>query len=273
MSDLVPTTKYEITKKDISKDRRLRAMAIALPPVLSLVPSATLFILSFIFGTTPPAAFFFLFMSLVTLIGGFVLGGIGSVGTLIYRSRWLSQLRERVAIDGIKPSEVDWFKNELSSEEKRALKDIRSKDLLLADAYQETLASRLTATRIIKSTRDELMLAKRRKNKLKYLKSERLDDFRKEIDDDISNLQNIKNEAEEMLVESKSRLQMIDAASRRGTELAGKELALKKLSARTEQLPLALEEARMTEDLRKEVVKELEDDFEEEMKGVKLLDK
>jgi hypothetical protein len=271
MSELV-TTKYEITKKDINKDRRLKITAAALPVALSVIPASVLFVLSFIFGTSPPLAVTFFFFSLVSLIGGFVLGSAGSIGTLIYRSKWLAEVRERVAVDGIKPNEVEWFKNELKSEEKKALKDLRTKNLLLADAYQETLASRLTATRIIKSTKNELLVARRRKNKLKYLKSERVDEFKAEIDQDIENLSKIKVEAEEMLVEAESRLQMVEATARRGTELAGNELALKKLSARTEQLPLALEEAKMTEEYRKEVVEELEEDFEKEMNKGKLLE-
>lgn len=269
MNDLA-TTRYEITKRDINKDRRLKLAAATLPVGLSVVPAAALFVLSFIFGTTPPVAALFIFMSLVSLVGGFVLGGIGSIGTLIYRSKWLAEVRERVAVDGIKANEVDWFKNELKSEEKKALKEIRTRDLLLADAYQETLASRLTATRIVKSTKQELLIAKRRKNRLKYLKSERVDEFKAEVDKDINKLAKIKTEAEEMLVEAESRLHMIEATARRGNQLAGNELALKKLSARTEQLPLALEEAKMTEEYRKELVEELEDDFEEEMKGLDL---
>lgn len=271
MSDLVPTN-YEITKKEINKDRRLKVTAAALPIGLSVVPASVLFVLSFIFGTTPPIAALFIFFSLIALVGGFILGGIGSIATLIHRSKWLAEVRERIAIDGIKANEVEWFKKELKPDEKRALKELKGRNLLLADAYQETLASRLTATRIIKSTKHELVLAKRRQNKLKYLKSEKLPQFKAEIDEDISKLSKIKTEAEEMLFESQSRLQMIEATSRRGTELAGNELALKKLSARSQQLPIALEEAKMTEEFRKELVEELEQDFQKSMKGVEMIE-
>ena len=51
---------------------------------------------------------------------------------------------------------------------------------------------------------------------------------------------------------------MIEAASRRGTNLVDNELALKKLSARTADLPLALESARMDDEIRREIEKELE---------------
>jgi len=264
--------KFEVTSKEIRKDKALKLAAWSLPPLLGLVPSAILFVMMLLFATTPPVAATFLFFSVASLIGGTVLGLGASAGTLIYRSRWLTGMREKIAIDGIKASEVDWFKNELKGEEKRALKEIKSKNLLLADAYQETLASRLTATRITKSTKHELLLAKRRKNKLKYLKSEKLEEFKAEIEKDISNLAKIKGEAEEMRVEAESRLHMIEAASRRGTELAGNELALKKLSARSEQLPLALEAAKMEDELRKEYVEVLEKEFEDDEKEMQLLE-
>ena len=263
--------KFEVTDKIIKKDKWMKLAAWSLPPVLGLIPSSILFVLMFLFGTTPPVAFTFFFFAIVALIGGTVLGVGASAGTLIYRSRWLAQLREKIALDGIKASEVDWFINELKGEEKRGLKEIKSKNLLLADAYKETLASRLTATRIIKSTKKELMLAKRRKNKLKYLKSERVEEFKAEVAEDIENLKKIKNDADEMRIEAESRLQMIEAASRRGTELAGNELALKKLTARSEQLPIALEAAKMEDELRKEFVDVLEKEFEDKDEGQKLI--
>jgi hypothetical protein len=53
---------------------------------------------------------------------------------------------------------------------------------------------------------------------------------------------------------------LIEAAAARGSHLADSELALKKLSARAAELPLALEEAKMAEEIRKEI----EADSEEE---------
>jgi hypothetical protein len=247
--------RYEITKKDIVKDRVLRGGALALPFVGAIIPSLIFFI-SFLFSTTTPFAGMFLILSLISAAVGFVVGGVGSGVTMLYRSRWLAKVRERVAIDGIRTEEVSWFKNELKSEERKALKEVEANDLALGDAYRETLASRLTATRIIKSTNHELVLAKRRRNKLKYLKSERLEDFRTQIEGDIKNLSKINKESKEMELEAESRLQMIEAASRRGTELAGSELALKKLSSRSEQLPLALEAAKMEEEIKREIERE-----------------
>ena len=68
---------------------------------------------------------------------------------LIYRRRWLSKLRDRLASDGITANEVAWFRSELTSAERASLAEIERSNPLLADAYLETLANRLTASRII----------------------------------------------------------------------------------------------------------------------------
>ncbi len=80
--------------------------------------------------------------------------------------------------------------------------------------------------------------------------------MQEELKEDLKKLENIKSEAEEMRIEAETRLQMIDAASRRGTNLADSELTLKKLAARTSELPLALEAAKMDEELRRELESE-----------------
>lgn len=59
-----------------------------------------------------------------------------------------------------------------------------------------------------------------------------------------------------MLAEAETRLQMIESAAMRGTGMADSELALKKLSARSQSLPLALEEAKMAEEIREELERE-----------------
>lgn len=51
---------------------------------------------------------------------------------------------------------------------------------------------------------------------------------------------------------------MIEAAAARGRGMADSELALKKLSTRSENLPLALEEMRRTEEIAREIERDLE---------------
>jgi hypothetical protein len=254
MNELKP--RYEVTRKDLTKDKALKFGAWILPALLAIIPALIFFAL-FLFSSATPTAFTFLFLSLASLVGGFILGLIFTGGILYYRSNWLKKVRERIAVDGIKAHEVDWFKNELTATEKKSLKEIETKNLLLADAFRDTLAARLTATRILKTSKQELVLVERRQNKLKYLKSENSDNLQKELNEDLKKLSQIKTEAEEMRIEAETRIQMIEAASRRGTNLADSELALKKLSARTAELPLALESARMEDEIRRELEKEM----------------
>lgn len=254
------TTRYEITRRDAAKDKALKYGAWIAPLALSLVPAIILFVLS-LFATGATTAMF-VFFSIIALVVGFVFGLIITGGLLYYRSRWLADVRERLAVDGIKANEVEWFQHELTTNERKSLKEIEAKDLLLGDAFRDTLAARLTATRILKSTKQELLLVQRRQGKLQYLKSENSANLQEELKKDLEKLNGIKNEAEEMRVEAETRLQMIEAAARRGGSVADTELALKKLSARTSDLPLALESARMEDEIRREL--ENEQTFQDE---------
>ncbi|PYS99078.1 MAG: hypothetical protein DMF63_13485 [Acidobacteria bacterium] len=256
-------SKYDISKRDLARGRNLKVAAVSAPLVLAGVPAALFLILMFVFGATPPVAATFFFIGLILTIIGFVVG-LGMTGFFAYRhANWTKEMRERIAADGIKAEEIEWFRNELKTAEKRALREMQ-RDPMLEDAYRETLASRLTATRIVRSSKKELFLAKRRQTKLRQLKKlnrESSEKFKAEIDSDIEKISTINDEAKLMLAEAESRLQLIEAAAARGSHLADSELALKKLSARAAELPLALEEARMTEEIRKEI--EAEDGEEE----------
>lgn len=251
MDELSPI--YDVTKRDLAKGRNLKIAAWSAPVVLAGLPAIIFLFLTIVFGTTPPVAATFFFLGLILTIIGFV-GGLALSGFFAYRhSSWTKEMRERIAADGIKAGEVEWFRNEMKTTEKRALREAEQADPLLADAYRETLASRLTATRIIKSSKRELLLARRRETKLKYLKSQNAERFLEEVKGDIEKITSINTEAKEMLIEAESRMQMIEAAATRGTNLANAEFALERLSARTSELPLALEAAKMQEEIRKEL--------------------
>ena len=253
MSELV---RYDVTAKDLAKGKRIKIGAWTAPVLLSVLPFVIFFALTIVFGSTPPLAATLLFFGIISAIIGFVIG-LGISGFLAYRyNNWTKEMRERIAADGIRAEEIEWFTHELKSSEKKSLREMQSKDLLLADAFRETLASRLTATRIVKSSKRELLLTQRRQNKLRYLKSDKNEEFQAEIKKDIEKLSSINKEAEQMLAESESRMQMIEAAAMRGGSLADSQLALKKLSARTQELPLALESAKMDEEIRRELEEE-----------------
>ncbi len=257
-------SKYDIPKREMARGRNLKIAAISAPLVLPAVPAVVFLLLMFLFGTTPPVAATFFFLGLILTIIGFVVG-LGLSGFFAYRhSAWTKEMRERIAADGIRAEEVEWFRNELKTNEKRALREMQRTDPMLEDAYRETLASRLTATRIVRSSKKELLLAKRRQTKLKQLKrlnKESSEQFSAEIERDIAKVGSINEDAKTMLAEAESRLQLIEAAAARGSHLADSELALKKLSSRAAELPLALEEAKMTEEIRRELEAEAEEEL------------
>lgn len=243
----------DITKSDLVRGRKLVAGAVTAPAVLTAAPALITLLALMLAPLAPPSAFVVLFFGAVVTVLG-LLVGLGIAGYLVHkRGRWLREMRELIAADGIRAEEIGWFTNELKAAEKRALKSVEARDLLLGDAYRETLASRLTATRILKSSKRELMLARKREGRIKMLKSGRRDEFLSEISRDVEKVSGIRDEASAMLAEAEARLQMIEAAATRGGSLADSELALKKLSARTKELPLALESARMSEEIRLEL--------------------
>jgi hypothetical protein len=248
---------YELTRHDRRKNALTLYGAWGAPILLALPLPIVFLILFFLFGVNPASAAFFIFLAVISAGVGFLLGLVTMLLLFWYRNNWLKNLRERIAADGIKTSEVEWFTNELTTTERKSLKELERADRLLADAFRETLASRLTATRILKSSKNELLLVNRRQNKLKYLESENTETLKVELADDKRRLETIRDEAEGLLTESKMRLEMIEAAARRGTALAGNEQALKQLSDRSAQLPLALESARIEDEIRREL--DLED--------------
>lgn len=254
MSDL--PERNDISKREFARGRRLKTAAVAAPVVLAGIPAAVFTTLFLLFATSPPLAATFLFFGLILTVIGFVLG-LGLSGFFVYRhSNWSREMRERMAARGIRAEEIDWFKREMKPSERQTLKLVSARDPLLADAYRETLASRLTATRIVRSSKRELLLMQRRQNKLKYYKTESAKRFLDEIGNDVAKIKSINEEAKEMLAEAEARMQMIDVASVRGSSVADSELALKKLSARASELPLALESAKMADDIRSELEKD-----------------
>ncbi len=243
-------------KRELARGRNLKVAAYAAPVILTALPAIVTGILFVLFATTPPSAATILFFGFVITLVGF-LKGLVLAGIFAYKhSNWSKEMRERIAAGGISADELDWFRNELTSHEKKALKDLERADVMLLDAYRETVASRLTASRIMKSSRREMQLTERRRLKLKGLKSENAQRFREEIEKDKVKIAGIRDEAQDMLIEAESRLQMIEAAALRGGGMADSEMALKKLSARASTLPLALEEAKVA----REIVAELEQD-------------
>jgi hypothetical protein len=124
---------------------------------------------------------------------------------------------------------------------------------MLGDAYAETLASRLTATRIMQKTSKEMRSTQQRIRRISTLKAANSESYELQLAADKERLSHINSKAKEMLVEAESRLQMIEAAGTRGGTFADYEIALKKLESRAGNEPLALEAAKLANEIRLEL--------------------
>ena len=158
----------KISNKDQTIARLLK-VAPWVSVLAASLPAPILFIILFLTANATDSAALYLLLAGLSLAAGFALGLLIAALFLIYRRRWLSRLRERLASDGITASEVVWFRSELTSAERTALDEIQKSNPLLADAYLETLASRLTASRIISRSRREILLVERRLNRARSL--------------------------------------------------------------------------------------------------------
>lgn len=209
------------------------------------LPLPIIFLVLFFSAATTEAAALYVFLSLLTGVVGLAAGLALVLALLLYRKRWLRHLRDKLASDGITASEVDWFLPELTTAERKSLKVIKAQSPLLADAYRETLASRLMATRLINRTKKDLMLVERRINRLALIQAADTNALQKELREDQAKLTGAKREATSRLAESQARMQMIEAAASRDLSHGDTYLMQQRLSASQEHLPLSIEMAQI----------------------------
>jgi hypothetical protein len=227
-----------------STDERT-ARVLAWTPWLSFllvtVPVPMIFLFLFAAAATTDSAAVYLLLSFVFLSAGLVVGLLLLILLLLYRRRWQARLRERLATDGITANEVPWFSAELSSEERTVWNDLKQKNAMLADAYCETLAARLTATRIVARSRGAILRVERQINRSRNLVGIDTSALLNDLQSDRQRFDLIRSEATVRLSEAKARLQTIEAASNRSLSASETELMLRRLTAAQEQFPLALE--------------------------------
>lgn len=236
---------------------RVLRLAPWLAPFLFALPGPVLFAVLYMFSTATETAALCIFLAFATLIGGAIAGLLVAIFLIFYRKRWLKRLRERLAADGITADEVSWFTSEMTTAERQSLKQIETQNLLLADAYRETLAARLTASRVASSARRDLLLVERRINRTTYMQGQTTATLQEELKADRTRLERIRQEAADRRSEAEARLQMIEAAASRGQSWTETNAALQRLSATQEHLPLALESARLDQQVREDVEKEM----------------
>jgi len=217
------------------------------------LPVPIVFLVLFLAAGTTETAAIYLLLSFVSLGLGLVVGLLVLFTLLFYRRRWQSRFRDRLASDGITAAEVPWFTSELSSEERKTWVELKQKNPLLADAYCETLAARLTATRIIARARGETLKVERQINRTRNIRGVDTTKLLADLLSDRQRSDELRKEASVRLSEAKARLQTIEAAANRSLSQTETDVMLRRLAASQEHFPLALEIANLEEAALREI--------------------
>ncbi|HAF16165.1 MAG TPA: hypothetical protein DCK99_21210 [Blastocatellia bacterium] len=216
--------------------------------VLVTLPLPIVFLVLFLAAGTTDSAAIYLLLSFVSMGLGLVVGLVILILFLLYRRRWHGRLRDRLAADGIIAAEVPWFASELSSEERKTWAELKATNPLLADAYCETLAARLTATRIIARARGETLRIERQINRTRNIRGVDTNSLLNDLMADRRSSEGLRKEATVHLSEAKARLQTIEAAANRTLSHTETDSMLRRLAASQEQFPLALEIASLEQE-------------------------
>jgi len=241
----------KLSTKDATTARVLK-FAPWLAVLASSLPAPLVFLILFVTATATESAAVYLLLAGLSLTLGFALGVLIAAILLIYRRRWLSKLRDRLASDGITATEVVWFRSELTSAERAALKEIEQNNPLLADAYLETLASRLTASRIVSRSKRELLKVERRLNRARTLGTPESKALQQDLNEDHERLKRLLNQVNEHLAKARTRLQVIEATASRKFSQSDTDLMMQRLGSAEDQLPLVLEIAQLEQQMLRE---------------------
>jgi hypothetical protein len=221
--------------------------------LLVSVPLPSFFVLLFLTSATTDLAAVYLLLSFVSMGAGLVVGLFVLILLLLYRRRWHARLRDQLAADGITADEVLWFASELSTEERKTWRALKDTNPLLADAYCETLAARLTATRIVAKARTEMLRVDRQRNRTRNIRGVDTTPLLNDLLTDRQRFESLRQEATVRLAEAKARLQTIEAAANRSLSKSETDLMLRRLTASQEQFPLALEMAGLEQEALREI--------------------
>lgn len=186
-----------------------------------------------------------------------VFGVAAAVAVFLYRRFWEARLRERLGADGVTADELSFFAKELSAEQRRALREMEAQNPLLADAYRETLAARLTAARVLARAAGDSEQVERRLQSVSGLQAAGRAELEQDLHRDRVRLERVRREADEHAREMDARLQMIEAMAGRDASQSETELALKRLGAVRENRPLTLDSIRQEQEALEEIESEM----------------
>ena len=243
----------------LTASERLKARALAWSPLVAFLllalPLPAYFLFRY-FTATENVGEYMLFA--LTSLGVFSLFGlVAAFAVLFYRRLWERRLRERLATDGVTGGELRWFESELTAEQRRALQEMEARKPLLAEAYRETLAARLTAARVLAGARRDAELVERRIKTAESFQTSNRAELERGLHADRERLSRIEGEASEHLSEMDARLLSIESLASRDASEAETEIALRRLGSARENLPLGLEGLREEQETREEIEKEL----------------
>lgn len=194
----------------------------------------------------------------LTSLGLFsVFGLVAAFAVLFYKRVWERRLRERLAADGITAEELRWFESELTEEQRRTLREMDARKPLLAGAYRETLAARVTAVRVLASARRDAEVVTRRIKTAEGFQTSNRAELDEGLREDRERLSRIEGEAAQHLSEMDSRLLFIESLASRDASESETETALKRLGSVRENLPLGLQGMRYEQEAREEIEREL----------------
>ena len=232
---------------------RLLTWMPAVMTALAVVPLPVLFLILFLTSATTDSAAFYLILSLTSLGGGLLVAFLTTLILVFYRRSWSRRLRDRLAADGITAAELSWFQSELTTEEKRTWRELRTINPLLADAYAETLATRLTAARIASRARAEMLRIERNMNRIRHLRGADTVSLIDDLTTDRQRADSVRKEAHTRELQAKARLQTIDAAARRELNQIETSVMLDRLNASQDQMPLGLQMLLLEQDARNQI--------------------
>jgi hypothetical protein len=116
----------------------------------------------------------------------------------------------------------------------------------------ETLASRLTASRMISRARKEMLRVERRLNRARSIGGSDTSTLQEDLTADRERLDQLRQHAAEHLARAKTRLQEIEATASRKLNELETEIMMQRLGVIGDQLPLALEMAQIEREALKE---------------------
>jgi len=221
------------------------------------LPAPFYFLLRYFNAASGSEAGEFMLLAMTSLAAGSIIGLFVVVMLFLYRRQWEKKLRNRLASDGVTSDELSWFTAELTKAERRTLSEIGSRNLLLAEAYRETLAARVTATRVAANARREAIAVERRLQNSSRLQSVERATLETELKSDRQRLNRIETEAGERRARAEARLLMIEAAAGRNASDDETRIALQRLELAEAQVPYSLENAQLERAAREEVEREM----------------